>query len=256
MAIKIQSTKDYGFDGVKILVYSPAGVGKTYMCSTAKQGIIISAEAGLLSLAGKDIPFIEVKSVSDIDEVYQWLTESKEADSVRTVCLDSITDIAERMLIEYKLSTKDGRQAYGDLFDNMSTIIRKFRDLRGKHVYFTAKQIRVTDDDGISSFIPGMPGRQLLNGLPYHFDEVFALRLGKLEDGSVYRYLQTYPDLQYEGKDRSGKMPPRAKPDLDWIFDRISGKTTEMKEAPEPVEDADPPEEEVKPKTRKKKGDK
>lgn len=225
MAIKIISTKDCASNGVKALVYSPAGIGKTVLCATAPSPLIISAEAGLLSLNDIDLPAVEVQSKEEVDEVYEMLEDSDESKKYKTICLDSITEIAEVLLSEYKKEEKDPRQAYGRMNDDMGDFIRKFRDLKNKHVYFTAKQTKFVDDDtGITSFMPGMPGKTLLNGLSFYFDEVFVLRLGKLEDGEIYRYLQTYPDLNYDAKDRSGKMPPKAKPDLTSVFDIVSGK--------------------------------
>ncbi len=224
MAIKITSTKNYNIDGVKCLIHSPPGIGKTVLCATAPSPIIISAEAGLLSLADKNIPVIEVKSMEEVDEAYTFLTEAEEAKHYQTICLDSITEIAEVMLIEYKKSCSDPRAAYGQLNDDMASLIRCFRDLKGKHVYFTAKQLRYTDESvGITRYLPGMPGKTLLNGLPFFFDEVFAMRIGQLEDGSTYRYLQTNPDINYEAKDRSSALQTIERPDLTHIFDTISG---------------------------------
>ena len=222
MAIKIISTKGYDSNGVKVLVHGPAGIGKTSLCATAPNPLIISNESGLLSLAGLDIPVIEVNTLVELDEAYQFLTESKEADKYQTVCLDSISEIAEVVLRTHKAKEKDPRAAYGKLNDDIAASICAFRDLKGKHVYFTAKQSRVESEDQPIRFMPMMPGKTTLNAMSYYFDEVLAMRLGKLEDGTVYRYLQTYPDLNYEAKDRSGKLPPRAKPDLAEVFKLIS----------------------------------
>jgi len=227
MAIKIKSTKDFKSHGVKGLVYGPAGIGKTRLCATAPDPLIISAEAGLLSLADVDIPVIDVKTVDDVNEVYDWIKLSKEADQYKTICLDSITEIAEVLLSTFKAEDKDARQAYGRLADEMTKTIRAFRDLDGKNVYFSAKQARVLNDVGVTMYLPSMPGKQLLNALPFFFDEVFAYRIGNLEDGTEYRYLQTYADLRYEGKDRSGKLNNIEKPDLAYIYNKISGSAPE-----------------------------
>jgi hypothetical protein len=225
MAIKITSTKDFTTHGVKILVHSRAGVGKTYLSRTAPNNLVISAEAGLLSLVDVDIPVIEVKTVADVDDAFAFCTESEEAKGIETITLDSITEIAEVLLGEYKSAYKDPRQAYGQTNDDIAKLIRHFRDIKGKNVYFTAKQQRHADDDtGITRYVPGMPGKTMLNGLPFFFDEVFALRLGQLEDGTVYRYLQTQPTINIEAKDRSGRMPPKAKPCLQTTFNIIAGK--------------------------------
>lgn len=226
MAIKLTTTKQSA-KFVKALCYGDAGSGKTVLASTAPNPIIISAESGLLSISDKDIPVIEVNTLDDVQEAYQFITESKEAEQFQTVCLDSITEIAEVMLSQYKKDDKDPRKSYGALADHMSTLVRSFRDLEGKHVYFSAKMIRMEDEhSGISTFRPMMPGKNLVNGLPFFFDEVFAIRVGEEtneETGKVtkYRYLQTEPDLQYIAKDRSGKLDAVERPDLTFMFNRI-----------------------------------
>lgn len=242
MAIKITSTKNYASEGVKVLVSGPAGIGKTVLCASAPSPIIISAEAGLLSLAGEDLPVIEVTSVSDVMDAYEFLTSSVEANQYKTLCLDSISEIGEVLLAEYKKLNKDPRAAYGQLNDDMASLIRSFRDIKGKHVYFSAKQSRLAEDDsGRIYFKASMPGKTLLNGLPYFFDEVFVMNMGKLEDGTLYRYLQTSKDLRHEDcKDRSGKLDAVEKPDLSHIFDKIAGgKKEERQPKREPEDEAE-----------------
>ena len=224
MAIKLTTTNKSS-KYVKALCYGDAGVGKTVLCSTAPNPVIISAEKGLLSLAHLDIPVIEVKSLSDVQDAYEFVTESKEAEQFETICLDSITDVAEVMLNQYKKEDKDPRKSYGRLADDMTYLIRSFRDIENFNVYFSAKMIRIEDEyTGISTFRPGMPGKALVNGLPFFFDEVLALKIGEGEDKSTFRYLQTESDLQYTAKDRSGKLDNIERPDLTYIFDKVLGK--------------------------------
>lgn len=220
MSIKIQSTKT-SVESVKVLVYGDAGTGKTRLCATVPNPIILSAEAGLLSLAQDNIPFIEVKSVQDVTDAFEYLTESEEGKQFETICLDSISEIGEVFLNTLKKQYADPRQAYGMLAEDMTELIRKFRDIPNKNVYFTAKSIKVEDENGITGFRPGLPGKTLLNNLPFFFDEVFALRIGKLEDKSEYNYLQTNGKLKYIAKDRSGCCSPVERPDLGLIFKKI-----------------------------------
>ena len=245
MAIKLTTTKQSA-SHVKVLGYGDAGVGKTVLCSTTPSPIIISAEGGLLSISDFDIPVIEVKSVEDVKDAYRFITEAEEAKNFETVNLDSITEIAQVLLAQYMSEEKDPRQAYGRLNSDMSSLIRLFRDLQGKHVYFSAKMTRIEDEfTGISSFKPMMPGKTLVNDLPFFFDEVLALRIGSAEDGSTYRYVQTESDMQYIAKDRSGKLDAMERPDLTFIFNKILNKKTSSKitkgappaPAPEPKEE-------------------
>ena len=146
MAINLKSTKGVVTDGgVKVLVYGGSGAGKTTLIGTLPEPIIISAEAGLLSLADLDIPYIEVKDMASLREAYSFVS-SEESAGFRSVAIDSISEIAEVVLNAEKKQTKDPRQAYGALQEQMTDLIRAFRDLSGKNVYMSAKmekQMRV-----------------------------------------------------------------------------------------------------------------
>ncbi len=224
MAINLKNTDSIRHSGVKILVYGESGAGKTRLCATAPSPIILSAEAGLLSLGGTALPYIEIGSLEDLYEAYQWLLTTEEGASYRTVCLDSISEIAEVVLARAKKDNKDPRRAYGDLADQMAALIRSFRDLPGKNVYFSAKLDKLKDEStGAVSYAPSAPGSKVGVSLPYFFDEVFALRVEKDQDGKVWRGLQTQPDGQYIAKDRSGRLEAWEEPDLGKIIAKIEG---------------------------------
>ncbi len=217
--IKLTTTKQES-SGVKCLIYGKAGIGKTTLCKTAPNPIIINAEGGLMSLQDVDIPVININTKEDLGEAYEFLTESEEGKKFETICLDSITDIAEVTLHDLKMHTKDGRQVYGELADSMGGAIRSFRDIPGRNIYFTAKAKR-TENGG---FIPSMPGQQLVTNLPYWFDLVLAMRKGETEEGKLFRYLQTSDDLYWEAKDRSGKLSDMEEPDLAKLFKKVTSK--------------------------------
>jgi len=224
MAIKLTSTKDAAINqGVKILVHGPSGSGKTMLCATLPAPtIIISAEAGLLSLRHIDIPVLEVKSVQDVRDAYQYLL-SDEGLQYQAVALDSITEIAEVCLSHEKAQSSDPRQAYGALIEHMTSVIKSFRDLPGRHVYMSCKQEHEKDEStGAMLFSPSMPGSKLGPQLPYLFDEVFALRVEKDDDGNLVRWLQTFKDYKYDAKDRSGCLEQFEPPNLANVIAKIT----------------------------------
>ena len=230
MSIKLTST-DLVQTYVNGLVYGESGVGKTTLCGTAPNPLIISVEGGLLALSGKSLPVFEIDNRAQINEVHEWLKLSDEAKNFDTICIDSLSEIAEVLLSEEKADTKDARQAYGAMADMMAITIRGFRDFK-KHVIFTAKLKKIVEEStGAITYMPSVPGQQLLHGLPYYFDEVFLMDFGKLPDGTRYRFLNTVGDRQYIAKDRSGVLLPQEKPDLTYIFDKIVKPTqTQSKE--------------------------
>lgn len=231
--------------GVKILVFSESGMGKTSMVATLPRPLLISAESGLLSLTRKnierihgvntdgityDIPTIKVGNIQDVEAAYHWVADPANnpvgEDGRRqfeSVALDSLTEIAEQCLNNAKRTVKDPRQAYGELIEKMQTLVRLFRDIPGLNVYMSAKMSRNKDEmTGVTAYGPSMPGQKLGPELPYFFDEVFKLAIGKDPNNQQdFRYLQTGPDLQNVCKDRSGALTFMEYPHLGYIINKI-----------------------------------
>lgn len=215
------TTKNYASNGIKILVHGQAGIGKTCLCASLPKPIILSVESGLLSLADVDIPVIEIKTIDDLAEAYAWLAESEEGRQYQSVCLDSVSEIAEVVLSNEKGKEKDPRKAYGNMQEIMAELMRNFRDLPGRNVYFSAKQERIQDESGRILYGPSMPGQKLAQQIPYLFDEVFCYQMVKDQNGVPQRILLTQPDGISVAKDRSGKLDMWESPDLGAIIEKI-----------------------------------
>tara|TARA_R110002051_G_scaffold134390_2_gene207516 strand:+ start:2496 stop:3209 length:714 start_codon:yes stop_codon:yes gene_type:complete len=211
--------------GAKLLVYGESGVGKTTLCQTAPgKTLVVSMESGLLSI--KDAPnldAIEVKEASEIEQIAELL-ENKTLD-YDTVCLDSVTEMAEILLSQEKAKSKDPRRAYGEVIEVMIKTMRRFRDLP-MHVVFIAKQSRERDESsGMFHYQPMMVGAKLPTQIPYFFDEVLVLRTfdDENEKGETVtsRWLQTKIGQNYIAKDRSGKLEGFESPDLATIINKL-----------------------------------
>ena len=224
MAISLRSTSDLSANGLKVLVYGQAGSGKTSLIKTLPNPIILSAEGGLLSIQDANLPFIEITSMIDLKEAYEWVIGSDEAKQFESVALDSISEIAEVVLVYEKKVAKDQRQAYGEMQNQMAEIIRSFRDILGKNVYMSAKLEKTQDEMGRVLYTPSMPGNKTGQSLPYYFDEVLALRVEKDVDGVTQRALMCDSDGLWLAKDRSGKLDQWEAPDLSAIIKKIGGK--------------------------------
>ena len=225
MAINVKSTKDVHTNGIKLVLYGASGSGKTVMGSTAPNPIYISAEKGLLSLAHKDIPYIEVKTLASFKEAYKFTAKSE----YDTIVIDSLSEVTSTVLNEFRtqllLDSASGkidvRQAYGKVAESMGEQIRKFRDLDGKNVVFIAKERKVTDEDsGSVTYEAYMPGQVLPFDLPYLVDEVICLQMNRKGE----RFVQTSADFKRVCKDRSGMLDNPERPDLELIFKKIKGE--------------------------------
>lgn len=231
MAFQITTVDDALEDnGLKICVHGPAGSGKTVLCATAKAPtLIINTEGGLLSIKGAPdyIKTAKVTNLPDLYSLYEHLNAMALEDKREYdwIMLDSCSEIAEVVLAAELIKSADPRQAYGELIKEMLKLIKAFRDMPHYHVCMTFKQMRFKDSySGLTSFGPSLPGQKLDNEIPYLYDEVFALRVEKDEDGKDYRILQTSRDVQFEAKDRSGKLEMFEIPKLHSIFSKIYGE--------------------------------
>lgn len=222
MAIKIKSSKDVSTNGIKCVLYGASGTGKTMMAATAPDPFFISAEKGMLSLHGKDIPYAEVTSLKDINEAYKYAIESKH----KTIVIDSISEVAETALQEHKKTLVsesstgkiDARQAYGRVAESMTAFIRNLRDIEGKNVIFIAKEKRIEDDEsGVVTFEPYLPGKMLPFNMPYLVDELLCLMVNRKGERAV----QTNADRKRPCKDRSGKLDEYEAADFSAIFKKI-----------------------------------
>ncbi len=229
MAIKIQSTADFGVDGVKVVVYGASGVGKTRLATTASDCIILSAEKGLLSLKKDNIPYIEISRPKDVDEAYKFLKADKE---YQTIFLDTISEIGEVLLTDFLLTggpdgtpVKDGRQAYRMMAEAMMPMIRKFRDLPGKNIVFLAKmEVKEDEENGIMMYRPMIPGQVIKNQLPYMFDGLWNMDIQKDKDKNDVAVFQCTATRGRYCKDRSGNLEMYERPDIDTIFGKARGE--------------------------------
>lgn len=235
MALTWTTTRQFSVEhGIKMGAYSDSGVGKTRLIATAPRPLIGSTENGLLSLRKEkiDIPAALIRTLADLREFYRFCSESTEMKNFDLVALDSVSDISETILSEAKVAptingkvNPDPRAAYGLMQEYVVEEIKKFRDLKGKHVYLTFKMEPMKDEfSGITKYGPMFPGRNLGPQTPYLLDEFFVLRRHQMVDpatGRHFRYLQTDGDLQYHAKDRSGCLALVEPPDLSHVINKI-----------------------------------
>lgn len=190
----------------KIIIYSDAGVGKTTMAGTLPgRVLILSAEDGLRSLKlfqaseRKRISVAEVKDTDDLKDAYGKLQSG--ALKFDWVVVDSISEIAEMMLREYKRKDKDPRQSYGKVDDHIVGMLTDFRDLPCGVLFIAKEHVikRQIGETEVDYYNLLLPGQRLTTNVPHLVDNVWRL-IAKGEK----RFIITKNDGRSRAKSRDG----------------------------------------------------
>jgi len=241
---KIAGASEYG-RYMKVLVCGDPGSGKTLLSSTFPNPYFASAEGGMMSVASRHVPYMDVRSSDSLLELGKVLKQKPEVREqilgvpVDTIVIDTIDEVQKIFMKERNKTQKNDSfsvKDYGWLNENLQALVRGFRNL-DMNVIFTCHLKEQKDEDlGRVTYKPGMAG-QISDNIPAYVDLSLLLQArarAAIVDGRservVERYLITQPDSQYTWiKDRSGRLPGEIPVNFeddyarlwDWIYGSI-----------------------------------
>lgn len=251
--MKIENTQDVESTAIKIVVAAEAGNGKTSLAATIENVInekvlVISAEAGLLSLKGKNVDFVELQKkynpetkaydavpktarIAHLTEIFKYLALPETQAKYRWIFIDSLTEINQNMFefldtLEEFQGPKNTIKKYGELATRMTSLCKAFRDMPHYNVVFSALVKVVTDNDNKTQIKIDMTG-SFADRLPSLFDEIFYLgvmaEVGE-DERNLRQILTQKTDKITFPKDRSGKLARIEPANLGEIIQKIRAK--------------------------------
>lgn len=149
---------------IKTLLYWDSGTWKTSLAATAPDPFWLSAEGWLASVLDTNPIGIEIKSLKDLKDAYDYLKAKqfeKDGIPVKTVIIDSATEINEIAKDEIK-ARKGWRDMewkdWGKVQDEIKWMLRKFRDLP-LNVIFICLAKEDKDEDKVTKIVPMLNGQ-------------------------------------------------------------------------------------------------
>lgn len=205
--------------GVKCLVYSDPGVGKTPVTDTAPRPVLCACEPGLRSMSASNTPTWEAYTPEKMKEFFDWLFGSHEAKGFDTVALDSVSQYAEIVLQKYIAVNKNLLKAYGEMSREVYPQLQALYFLQQKHVYMIAKKTTF-EDASVRRARPYFPGQDLNVRVPHLFDEILHMeKYLHIPDGKTYPVFRSMsPGGEVLVRDRSGKLLELETANLTHVF--------------------------------------
>jgi len=231
--------------GIKIIVYGPPGVGKTYFSSSAPKALFVDVEGGTLSIknAGRQLDVVKVNKFRDIFEIHKFLASGKH--EYESVIVDSLTELQKKSMdgIIEEAYRKDPTKRDPDVAElrdwgkntaQLRKAVRYFRDLP-MNVIFTALAKESKDErTGEISIGPDLTPK-LQNDVAGYLDIIGHMSAKDKEDGIV-RQMLVQPTGKYMAKDRSGRLGKVVNaPDFRQILDVIEGRSASASPEKEPA---------------------
>lgn len=205
------------------LIHGTSGVGKSPLLDTAPgPRLILDAEGGTDDTPSRKIPWdpahpiptdlgpddsvvVTVRSWADVVQVQAWLSTGNHP--FESVCWDSITEIQARLKDTIGAAGDFQQRQWGQLLDQMTLVVRQFRDLTfhpTKPIHLFISALTVDKDGEKQADVQGALGRKL----PSYMKVVGYLGTS-VEEAGLVRRLLIQPLPGFQAKDRTTTLTAR-----------------------------------------------
>ena len=251
-AFAFQRTGDANYPRtMNILLMGPPKSGKTTFISTMPNVVVADCEAGLMSIAHLNVPYVQVDGTDKLQTLLLILGDEKmrkqqaanmglpDIESVAIDTTDALQELMKKEILKENRRTVFQRDDWGVLKERMNSVLKAFAALP-INVVFTVHTEVTTDENGKQIYAPGLQGA-IKNEIAGLVD--FSLMTFRQKETDTQGVSKIVYYLKNEGDDKNphlgnraqGRVPEICEPNFQTLHAlTFSGiNPTVIQEAPE-----------------------
>jgi phage nucleotide-binding protein len=198
---------------LKVMVYGDPGTGKTTLCGSAPNVLLVDVERGSLTLTDSSADILEYVSFTQVDKFIDYLVAGDPAFAhYDTIAFDSLSEMQRRVL-DSQLDTTSkstGIKTYKATWDHygpntqmLREMMSRFRDIPDKNLIVTAQSKFDKDETTGVTFVRPDLTPKLYATVVAMFDIVMYLRISSKGE----RIGQVQPSKTVVAKSRVTTLP-------------------------------------------------
>lgn len=222
---------------LKILLQGPPKSGKTTFLSTAPNIIVAAVEAGLMSIAHLDVPYVEIDGTDKLQTLHTVLADDvmraktakqlglPQVDTVAIDTIDAWQEMLKKEILKENRRTSMQQADWGTLKERMSAVLKAFVALP-LNVIFTVHTSSTQDDESRLIYAPALQGSIKDDVAGFVDFSLLAFRDRQVDaqgNPRIAYFLKNEGDLKNPslGNRAAGRVPEISEPKFQTLFDAV-----------------------------------